>query len=142
MIHKVSFDYDGCLSGLLVQLFATYLVKRDDVEVWVTTTRYSSDAPPKYMKNGVWVEHNNDDLFKDTDAIGIPRDRIVFTNGADKWNHIKDQGFTWHLDDDWHEIQTIDANTKCFGITNFGNPKWATMCKNLINYGSINNKRN
>ena len=137
MIHKVSFDFDGCLSGLLVQLFAASLVKRDDVEVWIITSRASEDNPPMYKQNGVWVQIDNSDLFEVADSVGISRDRIIFTNFADKWESIKDQGFTWHLDDDWHEIRSIDANTECEGITNFGNPKWATMCKNLINYGAI-----
>jgi len=114
-------------------------MKRGDVEVWIITSRHS-DQKPTYMQNGVWVENNNNDLYKATDTIGIPRDRIIFTDGRDKCHSIKDQGFTWHLDDDWHEIAEIDKHTECFGITNFGNPKWAKMCLNLINYGTINER--
>jgi hypothetical protein len=96
---KISFDFDGILSEEYIQEIAKNYIN-DGHEVWITTSRLSDDvAPSKY-----W----NRDLFNVATKLGIPWNRIQFTNGDQKWKFLKD--FDLHYDDDKPTIDAIEEH--------------------------------
>lgn len=125
---KVSFDFDSTLDRIDVQEFAHNLIK-NGVEVWICTSRFS----PENAHRKDW----NDDLFAVASKVGIPKDRVIFTNMANKSEVIKDMGFIWHLDDDWIELDFINADTKTKGISVFGQNNWMNKCIKLLNENKL-----
>lgn len=121
---KVSFDFDGCLDTDQVFEYAQELKLRDDVEMFITTSRVSDD-----MAGPNW----NHDLYEIAINCRIPFANIKFMNTTPKWYHIKEKDFIWHLDDDWEAIGKINEKTNTVGITNFGNKNWKDECNNLLN---------
>lgn len=123
-IKKVSFDFDGTLSKEEVQSYAKILIKKDDIEVWICTSRFIDE----YSTN------QNNDLYEVADDIGINKSNIVFTSRADKYEYFLDKDFIWHLDDDWIETDLINKHTNTNGIRAFGNDNWKDECeKSLTN---------
>ena len=47
---------------------------------------------------------------------GIPKDRVHFTNGKDKWETIKRLGIQKHYDNNAEQIDKINKNTDCKGV--------------------------
>lgn len=124
MKKKVSFDFDSTLDKLPIQDLAEELVKAD-FEVWIVTTRLDNTQAPSHR----W----NDDLFEVAKRVGIRLEHIHWTNGADKWLFLKDKGFIFHIDDDWHELKMIQKNIKgTAAISSFGNPHWRHKCLKAI----------
>lgn len=129
---KVSFDFDGTLEIPIVQDYAAELIERG-VEVWVVTSRFGDDELyKKFYQTTTNVDLTNNDLREVTDPLGIPEERIHFTNMRDKWEFIENKGFTWHLDDDWIENEMINSRTFTKGIDIFGNPDWKKQCDGLL----------
>ena len=121
---KVSFDFDSTLDKPHIQEYAKSLVD-NGFEVWIVTTRHSNET----MNN----DHYNDDLFEVAKECGINFNNIHFTDHQDKWQFLKDKGFIFHLDDDWHELRCIQRNIKgTMAISSFGNPKWKHKCQKAI----------
>lgn len=123
-LEKISFDFDSTLDGSKVQDVAKQLVS-DGYEVWIVTSRLDDESAP----SDKW----NHDLYDVAIDCRIPKKQIHFTNGADKWEFLKDKGFLFHLDDDWLEINYINSKTDCKGISHFGNRNWKQEIKNTIN---------
>lgn len=121
-MKKVSFDFDSTLSLKEVQGFAKSLILKG-YDVWICTSRLCPEKAP----NNQW----NDDLFYVATMLGIPREKIIFTNYEDKAEHLTEE-FIWHLDDDWFEINEINRQKKVVGISNFGNKQWKKQCKELL----------
>lgn len=113
-MNKVSFDFDQTLSRSYVQEFAKDLIAQD-VEVWVHTAR------PVY--EGIKTHF---DLFKVTDSLKIPREKVVFCNYVDKAEFL-DNTFKWHLDDDELELIAINNNLLTIGIQ-VQSPIWQQKC--------------
>lgn len=131
-IIRCSFDFDGTLELQIVQNYAKELIERG-VEVWVVTSRFGDDELyKKFYQTTTNVDLTNSDLRQITDPLGIPEERIHFTNMRDKWEFIENRGFSWHLDDDWIENEMINARTYTKGIDIFGNPDWKIHCEKLI----------
>ena len=130
---KVSFDFDGTLELQSVQEFAKELIDRG-VEVWVVTTRFGDDEKyKKFFHTTVNVDLTNNDLREVTDKLGIPEERIHFTNMQDKWMFFEENpGFRWHLDDDWIENEMINERRDTRGLSHWGNPDWRKQCEALI----------
>lgn len=106
---KVSFDFDSTIAEERMQKLAKLYIDNGH-EVWITTTR------PHVFPNGVKLE--NRDLFKVANDLGIPKNRIQFTGGTDKYHYLK--GFDVHFDDDQIEIELIEENTpECCGVLIF-----------------------
>ena len=94
---KVSFDFDDTLDKSHVQSYAQILVNKG-IEVHIVTSRMSDD---KMFPIIGW----NTDLYEISDAIGIKREHIHFTNGGWKREFfLKNPDFLWHLDNDFDEI--------------------------------------
>ena len=109
---KVSFDFDSTLSEEKNQKLAKKFID-DGHEVWITTTRLSSDLGKS--KGWPWIITQNEALFKIAEEVGIPMDRIKFTEGEDKWKSL--YTFDIHFDDDDVEIDLIQENLpNCCGV--------------------------
>lgn len=127
----VSFDFDSTLNRPDIKDFCKSLILKG-IEVWVVTSRADTDNQPDWIINGFRQKQGNDDLFKITDELKIPRNRIIFTNHEFKSNFLPN-GCIWHLDDDWTEIRDIELNNKTIkGISQFGNKNWKSDCLSLL----------
>jgi hypothetical protein len=103
---KVSFDFDSTLDQERIQRIALKFIEAGH-EVWIHTTRLDNTKAPSHR----W----NDDLLEVSRKLGIFMDKIVWTNGEDKWKFLED--FDLHFDDDQVEIELIEENLeKCVGI--------------------------
>lgn len=120
---KVSFDFDGTLSKPKIQKYAKELLERG-YDVRVTTSRYDDGHKHLYPANPT-----NEDMYKVTDKLGIPKHKIYFTNRGLKGNYIDDEEFIFHIDDDKEEEK---AFKKTKFIMCFGNPNWKEECESAI----------
>lgn len=123
----VSFDFDSTLSRQDVQDFAESLLSRG-VDVWVVTSRNDDLHLHKYLR----PDANNLDLWAVVDKVGIPREKIIFTNFRDKHEYLKDTPVICHLDDDWIELNFLNKLTKVVGISVVGGNNWKNKVNRLI----------
>lgn len=105
------------------------------VEIWIVTSRWrnKNDYENKFERTGRLSF--NSDLFEVTDFLEIPRDRILFTNGEEKWKGIKGKEFLFHIDDDWKESELINKKTESRGIPSRGNPSWRDQADKELRNG-------
>jgi hypothetical protein len=129
-MKKVSFDFDGTLSRTDVQSFAKSLVENGH-DVWIVTSRIATE--PALKKGWHWIERQNEELYDVAKKCGIPKDKIVFTEHVDKIVFLKDKGFTFHLDDDEHELMMILESKDSCSPLNVGHFEWEENCKQLLN---------
>jgi hypothetical protein len=99
---KVSFDFDKTLATKKIQIVAKNFVDKGH-DVYVTTSRHQ--ISPFY---------NNTKVYDIAESVGIPANKVRFTDGRDKYLFLKD--FDIHFDDDSYEIDLINVMTKCVGI--------------------------
>ena len=130
---KVSMDFDGTLEYKSIQEYAKELIARG-IDVWVVTSRFGDDEKYKlFFRTSTNVEITNTDLFEITNALGILKEKIVFTDMIDKYHYFeKHPEFIWHLDDDWVENRNILNHTKVKAVSAFGNPNWKQKCERLL----------
>lgn len=118
---NVSFDFDGTLTKKSVQEFAKYCIDQG-LSVWIVTSRAKS-----------LIMDYNSDLFKIAKDLNISFERIIFTQGALKFEYfLFAKDFIFHLDDDWIELHEIELHTKVKAIPVFGNRNWKEQCLNEI----------
>ena len=103
---KISFDFDSTLSEPQFQELAKIFLAIDGIEVFVVTSRLR-DAYPI---------HDNRDLFKVTDGLGIARDNVFFTEGRTKAQLLDKLEIDYHFDDMEDEIDLINNSIGCHGI--------------------------
>lgn len=109
---KISFDFDSTLTEVINQKLAKKFISEGH-EVWITTSRLSSDHGR--AKGWPWIITQNETLFKLAEEIGIPEDKIKFTEGEHKWKYL--YTFDIHFDDDILEIELINQNlADCCGV--------------------------
>lgn len=130
---RVSFDFDSTLDRPHIQEYARELIERG-VEVWIVTSRYDNEHFAKaYFTASNFAEKANQDLFDVAQKLGIPTERIYFTNFIDKWVFFKENpDFIWHLDDDWVENRGILNNTKTLAVNSWGNSAWKGKCERFL----------
>jgi hypothetical protein len=128
-MKKVSFDFDGTLSRTDVQSFAKSLVE-DGHDVWIVTSRIATE--PALKKGWHWIERQNEELYDVAEKCGIPKDKIVFTEHVDKIVFLKNKGFTFHLDDDEHELMMILESKDYCSPLNVDHFEWEENCKQLL----------
>lgn len=99
---KVSFDFDGTLQTGAMQELAKKFVALG-AEVWITTTRHKNP----------WggMQYNNQQVWAVAEMVGIPKERIQFTEGKAKYAMLK--GFDIHFDDDSAEIEDVNNHPRC-----------------------------
>ena len=103
---KIAFDFDGTLTEPDVFAFARRLVLCQH-DVWIMTARMEIDD--EYLAQcehfGVIPKGNrNADLFEVAEKLGIPKEKIIFTNLLDKSTFYQEHQFDLLFDDDdmWH----------------------------------------
>jgi hypothetical protein len=129
---RVSFDFDNTLDHKTVQRYAAELIERG-IEVWIVTSRFDCENYRKhYFTSYHGGELANKDLFDVAKELGIPEERIYFTNMMNKHHFFKDKDFIWHIDDDWIEVREIQKNTKTRGISYFNAPNWKSKCEKTL----------
>lgn len=97
---KISFDFDSTLTQDVIQKLARTYIEAGH-EVWIVTARVSSQN---------W----NFDLRVISRNLGIPPERVHYTEGAYKWRFLHDNNFEFHFDDDYMEIKAACSNEcKC-----------------------------
>ena len=118
---KISFDFDSTLSRKDVQSFVKDLILQG-YEVWIVTSRYSTE--PALAKGWWWVEKQNQGLYDVADEVGIPRERIVFTDHVEKIEFLESKGFVVHVDDDPDELWAIVRSGDPCGVVNVDHSDW------------------
>ena len=92
----VSIDFDDTLSTEKGQRMASDILDQGgDLHI---VTRRSSDE--------------SDDVYKIAEELGIPKNKIHFTDGEMKWKTLKKLGVIKHIDNNPEEIKLIEENTE------------------------------
>jgi hypothetical protein len=108
---KISFDFDDTLSLPEVQEIAKSYVDKG-YDVWVTTARSPESS----------LMYDNTEVERVCQEIGIPLDKIRYTNLKPKYLFLK--GYDVHVDNDPQEIVGIQSNlpkTKAYTTLEFIN---------------------
>ena len=130
---KVSFDFDYTLSESHIQEYARELIERG-YEVWIVTSRLDAQHYAEEFKTTLYYgELANKDLFEVANKLGIPEDRIKFTNFQSKWMFLQDKDFALHLDDDFNENRGILNHTRTRAVNSYGNSSWRIKCERALN---------
>ena len=93
---RISFDIDGVLDTLAGQDVATRAIANGD-DVFIITARNEGNASAE--------------VFEIATKLGIPRLRIYFTNGADKWRTIDRLDIDLHYDNNREQTEKIEQFT-------------------------------
>lgn len=124
---KVSFDFDDTLSLLSVQKYAKELTDKG-YDVHIVTSRFENidDYLPV-----VWPDGHTD-LYKVAKELNISKEKIHFTNKKHKYTFfMENEGFLWHLDDDFAELKKINKNTETVGISVNGS-NYKNKCNKIL----------
>ena len=108
---KVSFDFDGTLSLDHVQEYARELIGRG-IEVWIVTSRFENADRYNEFFGTTGFSYDHKDLEEVAKDLGIPKDKIVFTNMGPKEDYLINKGFKFHLDDDYGTLRPIQRIAK------------------------------
>ena len=100
-MKKISFDFDGTIARKDIQRFAKELIN-EGYDVWIVTSRCATE--PALERGWHWVEKQNQELYDVAEEVGIPREKIVFTEHVDKIVYLEGKGFLFHIDDDPDEL--------------------------------------
>jgi hypothetical protein len=93
---KISFDVDGVLDTPQGMALARKKIANGD-RVYIITARNESTMSAK--------------VYEIAKELGIPRLRVYFTNGADKWKTIQSLGIELHIDNNEEQVNKIKENT-------------------------------
>lgn len=104
---KISFDFDSTVAEVRQQKIAAKFILEGH-DVYITTSRCENPGNFSYT---------NEAVFKVAEKLGIPKEKVRFTNGAEKWKYLED--FQMHWDDDQVEIELIEEHTNCLGVLIF-----------------------
>ena len=96
---RISYDFDGVLSTPQGQAQAAADIKNGN-EVFVVT------------KRGI---NNQSDVYAVSDRLGIPRERVIFTDGKYKVKYLRNLFIDCHYDDTQEEIDKINRTTGVLG---------------------------
>ena len=93
---RISFDIDGVLDTEAGQLIAQRAIDRGD-DVFIITARNEDRASAE--------------VYEIAQKLGIPRLRVYFTNGADKWRTIDRLDIDLHYDNSREQVDKIEEFT-------------------------------
>jgi hypothetical protein len=93
---KISFDYDGTLSTTKGKELAAEKIATGH-DVWIITARQR--------------ENNNDAVYTTAERLGIPRSRIKYTNGKDKYPYMVRYDIDIHYDNNPEQVDLINEKT-------------------------------
>jgi len=129
MVKKISFDFDGTLSRKDIHFFAKEMVLTGN-EVWIVTSRFSDKEG--IANNWNWIKGQNEKVFAAAEDIGIPKERIIFTNMTPKIDFLKGKGFALHLDDDEIELMDILYSKDVCTPINANHSDWEYFCREIV----------
>lgn len=92
---RVSFDIDGVLDTEQGKVIAKRAIDRGD-DVFIITARN---------------DRFSREVYEIATLLGIPRLRVYFTNGADKWRTIDRLDIDLHYDNSREQVDKIEQNT-------------------------------
>jgi len=98
--NKVSIDFDDTLDTERGKALAKRLISEGKT-VYIVTRRQQTASEA---------------VYKVADELGIPKNRVKFTNGAYKWETIKHYGIGTHYDNNSREVELINSKTTAKGI--------------------------
>lgn len=127
--YKISFDFDGTLARKDIQQFAKELINEGH-DVWIVTSRCATE--PALEKGWHWVEKQNQELYDVAKEVGIPREKIVFTEHVDKIVYLEGKGFIFHIDDDPDELWEIVKSGDPCKVVNAEHSDWLVHCKEIL----------
>jgi 3-deoxy-D-manno-octulosonate 8-phosphate phosphatase KdsC-like HAD superfamily phosphatase len=93
---KISFDVDGVLTTPQGMALARRKIAEGD-RVYIITARNESTMSTR--------------VYEIAKELGIPRLRVYFTNGEDKWKTIQRLGIDVHYDNNPEQVNKINDNT-------------------------------
>jgi len=93
---NISFDVDGVLDTPQGMALARRKIANGD-RVYIITARNESTMSAR--------------VYEIAKELGIPRLRVYFTNGEDKWKTIQRLGIEVHYDNNEEQITKIKENT-------------------------------
>ena len=93
---KISFDVDGVLTTPQGMALARRKITEGN-RVYIITARNESTMSTR--------------VYEIAKELGIPRLRVYFTNGEDKWKTIRRLGIEVHYDNNEEQITKIKENT-------------------------------
>ena len=99
-MSKISFDYDGTLSTKRGRELAKKLIETGN-ELYIITARQKKDGTPVYA------------AAKD---LGIPYNRVFFTEGKDKYTLVDKLNIAQHYDNNKEQVDKINSNTQAEGV--------------------------
>jgi len=93
---KISFDIDGVL---------------DTPQGMALARRKITEGHRVYIITGRNEERMSEEVYAIARELGIPRLRVYFTNGADKWKTIQSLGIELHIDNNEEQVNKIKEQT-------------------------------
>jgi len=93
---KISFDVDGVLTTPQGMALARRKITEGN-RVYIITARNESTMGAR--------------VYEIAKELGIPRLRVYFTNGEDKWKTIRRLGIEVHYDNNEEQVKKIKENT-------------------------------
>ena len=93
---KISFDVDGVLTTPQGMALARRKITEGN-RVYIITARNESTMSAR--------------VYEIAKELGIPRLRVYFTNGEDKWKTIQRLGIDVHYDNNEEQVSKINDNT-------------------------------
>lgn len=93
---RVSFDVDGVLDTEAGKDIARRAINKGD-DVFIITARNEGRMSAE--------------VFEIAKELGIPKLRIYFTNGADKWRTVDRLDIDLHYDNSREQVDKIEQNT-------------------------------
>lgn len=91
---KISFDFDCTITEPHIKELAKVLISANQ-DVWIVTARNQG-------------KEFNRDLYKICDEIGLPHNKVIYTEGNLKVNYYFEHNFDLHYDDEWDEVLHIN----------------------------------
>lgn len=95
-LTRISFDYDGTLSTTKGKELAAEKIAGGH-DVFIITARQR--------------ESDNDAVYTTAARLGIPRSRIKFTNGKDKYPYMVRYDIDIHYDNNQDQVDEINQKT-------------------------------
>ena len=111
---KISIDYDDTLSTQRGKDLARRLINEGN-DLYIVTKRRRTES---------------NDVYRDAQMVGIPRERVFFTEGRVKWMILKQLGVQRHIDNNPDEIAAIKENAPLIRTD-----KFEIVAPNLNVYG-------